>query len=135
MNEIEREKNELEALIGRLKDYGQTNPMRAQLASSLESIMTHITSVSGQLDIWRVNRDELKRYYAKKLSYQDVKNIYIYQKVEFVHYLESLVNKILLERQLNGSPSIGAYMMVLEIIFGIDGGWSLMPLPKIIMRS
>ena len=58
-----------------------------------------------------------------------------YQKVQYVHYLENLVSKILLERVLNGSPSIGAYMMVLEIIFGIDGGCSLMPLPTIIMRS
>ena len=47
INEIERGKNELEALIGRLKACGQTNPMRAQLASSLESIMTHVTYVSG----------------------------------------------------------------------------------------
>ena len=46
-NEIERGKNELEALIGRLKTCGQTNQMRAQLASSLESIKTHIASVSG----------------------------------------------------------------------------------------
>ena len=59
----------------------------------------------------------------------------IYQKVGFVHYLESLVNKILLERQLNGSLSMGAYMMLLEIIFGIDGGWFLMPLLATIMRS
>ena len=59
----------------------------------------------------------------------------IYQKVGFVHYLESLVNKILLERLLNNSPSIGAYTMVLEIIFWIDGGWFLMPLLAIIMRS
>ena len=59
----------------------------------------------------------------------------IYQKVEYVHYLENLVRKILLERVLNGSPSIGAYMMPLEIIFGIDGGWILMPLLAIIMRS
>ena len=47
INEIERGKNELEALIDRLKACGQTNPMRAQLASSLESIMTHVASVSG----------------------------------------------------------------------------------------
>ena len=47
INEIERGKNELEALIGRLKACGQTNPMRAQLASSLESIMTHVASVNG----------------------------------------------------------------------------------------
>ena len=73
MNEIERGKNELEALIGRLKFFGQTNLMRAQLASSLESIMTHVAYISGQLDIWSVKRDEQKSYYAKKLSYQDVK--------------------------------------------------------------
>ena len=59
----------------------------------------------------------------------------IYQKVEYVHYLEILVNKILLDRVLNGFPSIGAYAMLLEIIFGIDGGWFLMPLLAIIMRS
>lgn len=45
-----------------------------------------------------------------------------YQKVEYVHYLENSVRKILLERVLNGSPSIGVYMMLLEIIFGIDRG-------------
>ena len=45
-----------------------------------------------------------------------------YQKVVYVHYLENPVSKILLERVLNDSPSIGAYMMLLEIIFGIDGG-------------
>ena len=49
--------------------------MIAQLASSLESIMTHVASVSGQLDIWHVKRDEHRRYYAKKLSYQDVKKM------------------------------------------------------------
>ena len=64
INEIERGKNELEALIGRLKACGQTNSMRAQLASSLESIKTHIAFVSGQLDVWRVKRDEQKRYYV-----------------------------------------------------------------------
>ena len=58
----------------------------------------------------------------------------IYQKVQDVHYLENLVNKILLERVQNGSPFIGAYMILLEIIFGIDGGWFLMPLPEIMMR-
>ena len=47
--------------------------MRAQLASSLESINTQIASVSGQLDIWRAKRDEQKRFYANKLSYEDVK--------------------------------------------------------------
>ena len=47
--------------------------MRAQLESSLESIKTHIASVSGQLDVWQVKRDEQKGYYANKLSYQDVK--------------------------------------------------------------
>ena len=47
INEIERGKNELEALIGRLKARGQTNPMRAQLASSLDSIMTHVAFVNG----------------------------------------------------------------------------------------
>ena len=108
--------------------------MRAQLASSLESINTQIASVSGQLDIWRAKRDEQKRYYATKLSYQDVKKR-IYQKVEYVHYLENLVSKILLERVLNDSPSIGAYTMLLEIIFGIDGGWFLMPLLATITRS
>ena len=46
----------------------------------------------------------------------------IYQKIQYVHYLKNPVNKILLERVLNGSPSIGAYTMLLEIIFGIDGG-------------
>ena len=46
----------------------------------------------------------------------------IYQKVEYVHYLENLVNKILLERVPNSSPFIGAYTMLLEIIFWIDGG-------------
>ena len=73
MNEIEREKNELEALIGRLKACGQTNLMRAQLASPLKSIMTHVAYISGQLDIFRVKRDKQRRYYANKLSYQDVK--------------------------------------------------------------
>ena len=73
MNEIERGKNELEAIIGMLKACGQTNLMRAQLASSLESIMTHVAFVSGQLDIWHVKRDEQRRYYVKKLSYKDVK--------------------------------------------------------------
>ena len=56
------------------------------------------------------------------MSYEDVKNKK-YQKVEYVHSLENPVRKILLERVLNGSPSIGAYTMLLEIIFGIDGGW------------
>ena len=50
-----------------------------------------------------------------------------YQKVEYVHYLENPVRKILLEKVLNGSPSIGAYMMLLEIILVIDDGWFLMP--------
>ena len=35
--------------------------------------MTHITSVSGQLDIWWVKRDEQKIFYANKLLYDDVK--------------------------------------------------------------
>ena len=56
-----------------MKESGQTNPMRAQLASSLESIKTQIALVSGQLDIWRVKRDEQKRFYANKFSYEDVK--------------------------------------------------------------
>ena len=47
--------------------------MRAQLASSLESIKTQIASVTGQLDVWRVKREEQKRFYANKLSYEDVK--------------------------------------------------------------
>ena len=73
INEIERGKNELEELIGRVKYFGQTNPMRAQLASSLESIMTHVNSINGQLDIWRVKGEEKRRYYANKLSYKDVR--------------------------------------------------------------
>ena len=76
INEIERGKTKLEGLIARLKESGQTNPMRAQLTSSLESINTQIASVSGQLDIWQVKRDEQKIYYANKLSYQDVKKKY-----------------------------------------------------------
>ena len=72
-NEIERGKTELEGIIARLKESRQTNPMRAQLASSLKSINTQIASVSGQLDIWRAKRDEQKRSYANKLSYEDVK--------------------------------------------------------------
>ena len=51
INDIERGKTELERVIARLKESGQTNPMRAQLASSLESINTQIASVSGQLDV------------------------------------------------------------------------------------
>ena len=47
--------------------------MRAQLASSLKSIKTQKASVSGQLDVWWVKRDEQKLFYANKLSYQDVK--------------------------------------------------------------
>ena len=47
MNEIEREKNELEAIIGRLKFCKKTNPMRAQLASSLEPIMSHAAFFSS----------------------------------------------------------------------------------------
>ena len=58
-----------------------------------------------------------------------------YKKVVYVHYLENPVRKILLERVLNDSPSIGAYTMLLEIIFGIDGGWFLMPLLATITRS
>ena len=102
INEIERGKTKLEGLIGRLKECRQTNPMRAQLGSFLESIKTQIASVSGQLDIWRVKRDEQKRFYANKLSYQDVKKKK-YQKVQYVHYLENRVRKILLERLLNDS--------------------------------
>ena len=52
INEIERGKTELERLIAWLKESKKTNPMRAQLASSLESINTQIASVSGQSDIW-----------------------------------------------------------------------------------
>ena len=51
-----------------------------------------------------------------------------------MHFLKSLVNKIMLELQLKDSPSIGPDMMVLEINFGIDGERSLMPLSTIIMR-
>ena len=47
--------------------------MRAQLASSLKSINTQIVSVSDQLEIWQAKRDEQKRFYANKLSYEDVK--------------------------------------------------------------
>ena len=57
MNEIERGKNELEEIIGRLKYCKKMNPMREQLASSLESIMSHVAYVSGQLDIWHVKRE------------------------------------------------------------------------------
>ena len=32
------------------------------MASSLESINTQIASISGQLDIWRVKRDEKKDF-------------------------------------------------------------------------
>ena len=35
--------------------------------------MTHVASFSGHLDIWWVKRDEQKRYYANKLSFQDVR--------------------------------------------------------------
>ena len=47
INKIERGKTELEGLIARLKEFGQTTPMRTQLASSLESIKTQIALVSG----------------------------------------------------------------------------------------
>lgn len=57
LNEIERGKNELEAIIGKLKACGKPNPMKAQLTSSLESIMSHVASVSSQLDIWCVKRE------------------------------------------------------------------------------
>ena len=40
INEIERGKTKLEGLIGWLKESRLTNPMRAQLALSLESIKT-----------------------------------------------------------------------------------------------
>ena len=69
INEIERGKTKLERLIVQLKEFRQTNPMRAQLASSLKSINTQIASISGQLDIWRVKRDEQKIFYSNKLSY------------------------------------------------------------------
>ena len=66
----------------------------------------------------RMNKKDIMKinYHIKMLKKK------IYQMVGFVHYLESLVNEILLERQLNSSPSIGAYTMLLEIIFRIDGG-------------
>jgi hypothetical protein len=47
LNEIEKGENELESLIGRLKACGKTNPMREQLASSLESIMSHVAFFIG----------------------------------------------------------------------------------------
>ena len=109
--------------------------MRAQLAPSLEPINTQIALVSGHLDIWWVKRDEQKTFYANKLSYEDVKKKKKYQNVVYVHYLESPVSKILLERVLNDSPSIRTHTMLLEIIFGIDGGWFLMPLLATITRS
>ena len=72
INEIERGKIELEGLIGWLKQAGQTNPMRAQLASSLESIKTQIASFTSQLDVWQVKREEQKIFYRNKFSYEDV---------------------------------------------------------------
>ena len=63
----------MEGLIAQLKESGQTNPMKAQLASSLESIKTQIASVSSQLYIWWVKRDEQKDFMQKKNSYEDVK--------------------------------------------------------------
>ena len=86
--------------------------MRAQLASSLESIKTQITLVIGQLDVWWVKREEQKRFYANKLSYEDFLKKKKYQKVQYVHYLENPVSNILLERVLNGSPSIRVYTML-----------------------
>ena len=47
MNEIESGRNELEEIIGRLEAYKNTNPMRAQLPSALESIMSHVASING----------------------------------------------------------------------------------------
>lgn len=73
MNEIERGKIELEAIISRLKAFRKTNPMRAQLPSSLEFIISHVAFVSGQLDNWHIKREEKRRYYANKLSYKDVR--------------------------------------------------------------
>ena len=67
MNEIERGKTQLEAIIGGLKSCGKTNPTRAQLTSSLEFIVSQVASVSGQLDILHVKRNEQRRYYANKL--------------------------------------------------------------------
>ena len=45
--------------------------------------MTHVAYDSGQLDIWCVKRDEKRRYYANKLSYQDVKK----KEIEKGYYL------------------------------------------------
>ena len=46
--------------------------MKAQLASFLESIMTHIIYYWTLGYILCVKMDEQRRYYANKLSYEDV---------------------------------------------------------------
>jgi hypothetical protein len=73
INQIERGKTEIESLIRRLKDSIGTNPRRETLSKSLELILTHVGSVSGQLNLWHNKREEQKQYYANKLSYEDIK--------------------------------------------------------------
>lgn len=74
MNEIERGKIELETIVRRLKVSLHNNPSRALFAQSLEAIVGQVASVSGQLNLWFNKREEKKRYYANKLSYEDVMN-------------------------------------------------------------
>jgi Mn-containing catalase len=110
-NQIGNQKTELEALIRRLKNSVHSNPQRAQLVESLESILTHVGSVSGQLHIWHNKREEQKHYYANKLSYEDVKKNKL-QKVTYAHCLKNQVKLTQSELQPRDSQFIGASMMI-----------------------
>ena len=107
MNQIQRGQKELESLINRLKDSNGTNPGRERLAKSLEAILTHVSMVSGKINLWWDKREEQKQYYANKLSYEDIKNKKS-QKMTFTNSLKNQVTLILLEVQQGGSQFIGA---------------------------
>ena len=95
--------------------------------------MSQVAFVSGQLDIWHVKREEKRRYYENKLSYKDVRKKNT-TKGSICALFKNPGEQDTIKHTTKSSPSTGAYMMILEINFLIDGGWSLMPLPAIITR-
>lgn len=57
-----------------MKDPTSSTSHRTTLSQSLESIVSHVDSISKQICSWSEKRWEFREFYANKLSYKQVKH-------------------------------------------------------------
>ena len=83
---------------------------RAQLAQSLETIVSQVESISGQFNVWNNKREEQKRYYNDKFSDEDFKNKKITTDDMCALFRNPGEQHTMRTTTLRGSTSIGTFM-------------------------